>query len=137
DVRSQNPRSLLDAIAVAKRQEAAVNSLIDRVLASPSHRTQPKFLNRQGGQQQNRSRPAPSQFKRRVISDAEMKERFEKKLCYKCGDPYVHGHQCKVKQLYALMDDVEVEDSPTIDFLGENCEETAEAEGGYSIPQCH
>ncbi|KAL5759632.1 hypothetical protein ACOSQ2_018470 [Xanthoceras sorbifolium] len=37
------------------------------------------------------------------LTQAEMKTRRDKGLCYNCDEPYTYGHQCTKKRLYMLM----------------------------------
>ncbi|KAL5861508.1 hypothetical protein ACOSQ4_002804 [Xanthoceras sorbifolium] len=43
------------------------------------------------------------------LTQAEMKTRRDKGLCYNCDEPYTYGHQCTKKRLYMLMGEDEEE----------------------------
>ncbi|KAL2237277.1 UNVERIFIED_CONTAM: Retrovirus-related Pol polyprotein from transposon 17.6 [Sesamum indicum] len=45
---------------------------------------------------------------RRLLTEAEMRARREKNLCYNCDEVFVPGHKCKVRYSYVLMDEEEV-----------------------------
>ncbi|KAL5850318.1 hypothetical protein ACOSQ4_008331 [Xanthoceras sorbifolium] len=64
------------------------------------------------------------------LTQAEMKTRRDKGLCYNCDEPYTYGHQCTKKRLYMLMGedeedqeiDTEIEEVQE-EFVPEICKE--------------
>ncbi|KAL0413968.1 UNVERIFIED_CONTAM: hypothetical protein Sradi_1598500 [Sesamum radiatum] len=44
---------------------------------------------------------------RRFLTEAEVKARKEKNICYKCDEPYTPGHKYKVRHVYMLMSEEE------------------------------
>ncbi|KAL5826976.1 hypothetical protein ACOSQ3_018822 [Xanthoceras sorbifolium] len=60
------------------------------------------------------------------LTQAEMKTRRDKGLCYNCDEPYTYGHQCTKKRLYMLMG--EDEEDQEIDTEIEEVHEKSEPE---------
>ncbi|KAL5759714.1 hypothetical protein ACOSQ2_018552 [Xanthoceras sorbifolium] len=56
------------------------------------------------------------------LTQAEMKTRRDKGLCYNCDEPYTYGHQCSKKRLYMLMGEDE-ENDQEIDTENEEVQE--------------
>ncbi|KAL2245963.1 UNVERIFIED_CONTAM: Retrovirus-related Pol polyprotein from transposon [Sesamum indicum] len=64
---------------------------------------------------------------RRLLTEAEMRARREKNLCYNCNEVFVPGHKCKVRYSYVLMNKEEVkayeEDTGQLEEQNEGTEE--------------
>ncbi|KAL2246158.1 UNVERIFIED_CONTAM: Retrovirus-related Pol polyprotein from transposon [Sesamum indicum] len=51
--------------------------------------------------------PKNLDYPKRFLTEAEVKAKREKNLCYRCDEPYVPGHRCKYKQVYMFLNDKE------------------------------
>lgn len=60
----------------------------------------------------------------RKLTPQELQYMRSNGLCFRCGDRYTVGHQCKVKQLNLLMNEEEEEDFSFEDTIGEQDENT-------------
>ncbi|KAL2251677.1 UNVERIFIED_CONTAM: Retrovirus-related Pol polyprotein from transposon [Sesamum indicum] len=49
--------------------------------------------------------PRPSTQPTRFLTEAEVKAKREKNLCFRCDEPYTPGHRCKHRQVYMLLED--------------------------------
>ncbi|KAL5831742.1 hypothetical protein ACOSQ4_017096 [Xanthoceras sorbifolium] len=115
DVKIKQPRSLTDAIGVARLIEER-NGLLRKGSSNfrPSG-TAPKAMPNNsvgvlGPPPVNKPNNGVSPFKR--ITSQEAKERREKGLCYYCDDRFVLGHRCQRPQLFMIEDTVLEEDLP-------------------------
>ncbi|KAL2236288.1 UNVERIFIED_CONTAM: hypothetical protein Sindi_0820500 [Sesamum indicum] len=100
------PTSLNQAIVLARRQEYAVSAILRK--AQPSNRNphpkppyNPPLKNLP---------PRPNYQPKRFLTEAEVRAKKEKNLCYKCDEPYVPGHKCRYRQVYMLLSDEESRD---------------------------
>ncbi|KAL0398579.1 UNVERIFIED_CONTAM: Retrovirus-related Pol polyprotein from transposon.6 [Sesamum radiatum] len=97
------PTSLNQAVVLARKQEHTVNAIL-RKAHQPNRNTQPKPPYKPP----NKSPPPRTNPQtRRFLTEAEVKAKKEKNLCYRCDEPYVPGHRCKYRQFYMLLSDEE------------------------------
>ncbi|KAL0355855.1 UNVERIFIED_CONTAM: hypothetical protein Sradi_4032400 [Sesamum radiatum] len=109
-VATMNPTTLDQAIVLARRQENMVIALLRK-----TNQQQRNNQNRTPFKPQNKSLPYKPSFKsrdenpqpRRFLTEAEVRERKEKNLCYKCDEPYIPGHRCKIRQVHMLLTEEE------------------------------
>lgn len=120
DVHVKQPRTLSDAISVARLIEEGNN--LQRRPSFPTHpasttppsRLQPNTTASILGPsppQKTTPMATPSQLSFRRITGQESKARQEKGLCYYCDEKYVPGHRCERPQLFMLEDLTTVVDS--------------------------
>ncbi|KAH9651124.1 hypothetical protein KPL70_026631 [Citrus sinensis] len=136
DVKIKRPRTLTDAIGVARLIEER-NNLQKKASSSfrPSTTTgvQRAVPNTSTGllgpfptSKINQS-SSNSSIRFRRITNQEARERREKRLCYYCDEKFLPGHRCQSPQLFMI------EDSPQHDCL-ETIEEVKQ-DIGESIPE--
>ncbi|KAL0461914.1 UNVERIFIED_CONTAM: Retrovirus-related Pol polyprotein from transposon.6 [Sesamum latifolium] len=109
-VATMNPTTLDQAIVLARRQENMVNALFRK-----TNQHQKNNQNRTPFKPPNKSLPYKPSFKpslkpidenpqsRRFLTEAEVRARKEKNLCYKCDEPYSPGHRCRIRQVHMLL----------------------------------
>ncbi|KAL2243763.1 UNVERIFIED_CONTAM: Retrovirus-related Pol polyprotein from transposon opus [Sesamum indicum] len=97
------PTSLNQAINLARNQEQTVNAILKRV-HHPTRNLAPKPPNKKPPQ-------GPSTQPTRFLTEAEVRAKREKNLCYRCDEPYVPGHKCRYRQVYMLLKDEGTRDS--------------------------
>ncbi|KAL2232583.1 UNVERIFIED_CONTAM: putative mitochondrial protein [Sesamum indicum] len=107
-----NPTSLNQAVNLGRRQEHTVNAILKR--AHQPNRSQPprplfKPLSKQNP-------PRSSTQPRRFFTEAKVRDKRERNLCYRCDEPYVPGHRCKFKKVYMLLSN---EDEQEFDQSGQ------------------
>ena len=104
-VRLMKPGTLLDAIEIAQYQEQTVDILVKKsdtkkVNVSTKWSGDDKKINATESSGKGKEGKGKDHFKK--ISPEEFQYRRNNHLCYKCGDKYSHGHQCKNQQ-YTFM----------------------------------
>ncbi|KAL5752650.1 hypothetical protein ACOSQ2_023157 [Xanthoceras sorbifolium] len=115
DVKIKQPRSLADAIGVARLIEER-NGLLQKGSSNfrPSGMTPKALPNNSSGvlgpPPINKPNNSVNPFKR--ITSQEAKERRKKRLCYYCDEGFVLGHRCQRPQLFMIKDIVLEEDLP-------------------------
>ncbi|KAL2230686.1 UNVERIFIED_CONTAM: Transposon Ty3-G Gag-Pol polyprotein [Sesamum indicum] len=123
------PTSLSKAIVLAKRQEFAVSAILKR--AQPVNRNphpKPPY------KPPLKNPPPRSNFQpKRLLSEAEVRAKKEKNLCYRCDEPFVPGHRCKYKQFYMLLEDEEAKELEGNDPQQTEPEEMEVKEGDIAI----
>ena len=108
-VRMFAPRSLQQAIGLAKLQEKSMESSLRRAkfqqknyVSAPLLPT-PKLL--QGNEGMNMGRNYNIEPRNNLarpfkqLSTKELEEKMRRGLCYWCDEKYINGHKCKMKQL--------------------------------------
>ncbi|KAL0320118.1 UNVERIFIED_CONTAM: hypothetical protein Sradi_5273300 [Sesamum radiatum] len=125
-VSTYNTISLNQAFILARKQEHTINAII-RKAHQPSKNTQPKLPYKPRHKNLPlRNSPQPKRF----LTEAEVRAKKEKSLCYKCDECYVPGHRCKYKQVYKLLSDEEARD---FDMAEQEEQSTDEGETGEDI----
>ncbi|KAL0439602.1 UNVERIFIED_CONTAM: Retrovirus-related Pol polyprotein from transposon.6 [Sesamum latifolium] len=105
-VSTHNPTLFNQAIILARKQENAVNAVLRKAQQPNRHVQSKPPYNPPSKNLPSKAIPQT----RRYLTEAEVKEKQEKNLCYRCDEPYVPGHRCKFRQVYMLMSDEEVRD---------------------------
>ncbi|KAL0376670.1 UNVERIFIED_CONTAM: hypothetical protein Scaly_0784600 [Sesamum calycinum] len=128
-VATMKPTTLDQAIVLARKQESMVNAILRKTNQhQKTNQGKPIF------KPPNKGPPYKPSFKpsfryreensqpKRFLTEAEVRARKEKNLCYKCDEPYTPGHRCKYRQVHMLMTEEEakayeegeeqIEDSP-------------------------
>ncbi|KAL0361047.1 UNVERIFIED_CONTAM: Retrovirus-related Pol polyprotein from transposon.6 [Sesamum radiatum] len=131
-VATMNPTTLDQAIVLARRQENMVSALLRKTTQhQKSIQNEPPF------KLQNKGLPYKPSFKpafqprndnphpRRFLTEAEVRARKGKNLCYKCDEPYSPGHRCKMRQVHMLLIE---EEAKTYEEREEALEEVLEEE---------
>lgn len=118
-VTTMRPTNLNQAITLAKKQEATVDAIVKRAthLHKLYHPTKPPYRNLNttstgppkppNTRFSPKPRAEPTPQPRKLLTEAEMRARREKNLCYNCDEKYVPGHRCKVRQIYMIMSEEE------------------------------
>ncbi|XP_011075658.1 uncharacterized protein LOC105160092 [Sesamum indicum] len=95
------PTSLYQAINLARNQEQTVNAILKRA-HHPTRNLPPKPPFKPPNKNPPQRSPAqPTRF----LTEAEVRAKREKNLCYRCDEPYTPGHRCKYRQVYMLLED--------------------------------
>ncbi|KAL0420984.1 UNVERIFIED_CONTAM: Retrovirus-related Pol polyprotein from transposon.6 [Sesamum latifolium] len=109
-VATMNPTTLDQTIVLARRQENIVNALLRK-----TNQQQKNNQSKAPFKPQNKSLPYKPSFKpsfkprdeasqpRRFLTEAEVRARKEKNLCYKCDEPYSPGHRCRIRQVHMML----------------------------------
>ena len=63
--------------------------------------------------QRTQNPPAPRTTPIKHLSEAEMRERWEKGICYNCEEKFTRGHRCVEQKLYLL----DVDSPPAPEFF--------------------
>ncbi|XP_052299962.1 uncharacterized protein LOC127903656 [Citrus sinensis] len=112
DVKIKQPRTLVDAIGVARLVEE--QNLLQRkartsypfqtttVMPRTMPNTTASVLGLPPTQKNQNSSNTPISFRR--ITNQEARERREKGLCYYCDEKFVPGHRCERPQLFMIED---------------------------------
>ncbi|XP_020550197.1 uncharacterized protein LOC110012122 [Sesamum indicum] len=123
-----NPTSLNQAVILARKLEHTVNAILKRA-HQPSRTLQSKFPFKP----LNRNLPQKPNFQPgRFLTEAEVKAKKEKNLCYRCDEPYAPGHRCKYRQVYMLLSDAEAKDFDEI-AQGDSTVEEERAEEDMAV----
>ncbi|KAL0420986.1 UNVERIFIED_CONTAM: hypothetical protein Slati_3121500 [Sesamum latifolium] len=113
-VATMNPTTLDQTIVLARRQENIVNALLRKI-----NQQQKNNQSKAPFKPQNKSLPYKTSFKpsfkprdeasqpRRFLTEAEVRARKEKNLCYKCDEPYSPGHRCRIRQVHMMLSEEE------------------------------
>ncbi|KAL0420985.1 UNVERIFIED_CONTAM: Transposon Ty3-G Gag-Pol polyprotein [Sesamum latifolium] len=113
-VATMNPTTLDQTIVLARRQENIVNALLRK-----TNQQQKNNQSKAPFKPQNKSIPYKTSFKpsfkprdeasqpRRFLTEAEVRARKEKNLCYKCDEPYSPGHRCRIRQVHMMLSEEE------------------------------
>lgn len=107
DVKIKQPKSLIDAIGVARLVEEK-NMLHQKSTQAFRSQTPQRFtpiptagiLGPPPSQRGKPTATAPNSFRR--ITNQEARERREKGLCYYCDEKFVPGHRCERPQLFMI-----------------------------------
>ncbi|KAL2232925.1 UNVERIFIED_CONTAM: hypothetical protein Sindi_1472500 [Sesamum indicum] len=95
------PTSLFQAINLARNQEQMVIAILKKA-HHPTKSLPPKPPFKPPNRN---SSPRPSTQPTRFLTEAEVKAKREKNLCFRCDEPYTPGHRCKHRQVYMLLED--------------------------------
>ncbi|KAL2235596.1 UNVERIFIED_CONTAM: hypothetical protein Sindi_1291800 [Sesamum indicum] len=98
-----DPTSLNQAVVLARKQECTVNAILKR-----AHQTHKNPAPKPPFRPQTKNPPPKNlDYPKKFLTEAEVKAKREKNLCYRCDEPYVPRHRCKYKQVYMLLNDEE------------------------------
>lgn len=104
-VRMFRPQSLLDAVYLAKQEEARNHKVIASATTKAVPKTntwdKPQYKPTEDKYEQKFQSSTPYKAKS-TLSSKEIMERMEKGLCFHCDEKYHPGQQCKAK-LYMLL----------------------------------
>ncbi|KAL2237850.1 UNVERIFIED_CONTAM: RNA-directed DNA polymerase [Sesamum indicum] len=133
-VATLRPVTLNQAIMLSRKQETVVQAIIKKTQQSvkntpiknayrPVSKAPTYKPSYKPGYKSRNENSQP----RRLLTEAEMRARREKNLCYNCGEVFVPGHKCKVRYSYVLMNEEEIkadeEDTEQLDTPTEEIEE--------------
>ncbi|KAL2230104.1 UNVERIFIED_CONTAM: Transposon Ty3-G Gag-Pol polyprotein [Sesamum indicum] len=100
-VNNCEPTSLYQAINLARNQEQMVNAILKKA-QHPTKNLPPKPPFKPPNKNPS---PRPFHQPTRYLTEAEVRAKREKNLCYRCDEPYTPGHRCKYRQVYMLLED--------------------------------
>ncbi|KAL2226249.1 UNVERIFIED_CONTAM: Transposon Ty3-G Gag-Pol polyprotein [Sesamum indicum] len=123
------PTSLYQAINLARNQEQTVNAILKRA-HHPTRNLPPKPPFKPPNKNPPQRSPAqPTRF----LTEAEVRAKREKNLCYRCDEPYTPGHRCKYRQVYMLLEDGRDKDNGEEEQGKQATEIELENEGDVSV----
>ena len=100
-----NPKTMMDAIALAKLAEDKANA--HRWNEQPSFTKTPNNSHPSN----NTSGPPPNRtMQTKKLTWEEMEEHRKKGLCYNCDEKFIHGHRCTQQKLYLVDGDAPSEE---------------------------
>ncbi|XP_028552383.1 uncharacterized protein LOC114580110 [Dendrobium catenatum] len=111
-VRAAKPRSLRETLEMAELIEDRLSSDQYRrptffgggqKVANPTGGAKGAYLGAGGEGQKERDRSAPAKGEFRRLTEAELKDKRAKGLCYRCDEKFGPGHRCKDKLLQVLL----------------------------------
>ncbi|KAH7545445.1 hypothetical protein FEM48_Zijuj01G0094700 [Ziziphus jujuba var. spinosa] len=121
DVKIKHPRSLAEAIGVARlieernylhrRTTTNLRAIPTAVTPKVNINPTPRLLGPPLVTRNNSIRPGPAA---RRVSAQEARERREKGLCYYCDEKFAPGHRCMKPQLFMIEDSLETEEEENV-----------------------
>ncbi|KAL2245967.1 UNVERIFIED_CONTAM: hypothetical protein Sindi_2864900 [Sesamum indicum] len=125
-----NPTSLKQVVILARKQEHTVNAILKRA-PQPSRNTQTKPPFRP----QNKNPPHRTNTQvKRFLTEAKVRAKKEKNLCYRCDEPYVPGHSDEEARDF---DEAEQDEQPVDEAEGDITVQNATLVADRPIEEAH
>ncbi|KAL4291734.1 hypothetical protein GQ457_14G021280 [Hibiscus cannabinus] len=137
-VKVNQPRTLNEAYRQAKLHELSIEIETKRsrpAIRTNTYSTQPNPQKTYNPTTFNPQKTTNQNFNQNPTKQALLDYRRTNNLCYKCGDRFTPGHQCKLKQLNLMEEetDLEEQEAATEEFEGDTTKEEKNRDEGLEI----